>query len=88
MGPVQGARQSRDGLAGTAGEDEEHARTGWASEQCGHQLSGGPVHPMEIVEDEHDGLAGGDELQQVPDRPVAAVALVLEADRDSDDQRK
>ena len=40
---------------------------------------------MQVVEDEHDGLARGERLEQRADRAVRAVALVLQAGGDAAD---
>ena len=59
-------------------EGEQHARGHPATHERPDEVSGGGIAPVEVVEDEHHGLVLRQEAQQMPHRPMCAMALVAD----------
>ena len=57
--------------AGPMAEGEQHARRHAAAHERADEVRGGGVAPVEVVEDEHDGLVLRQEAEQVPHRRCA-----------------
>ena len=80
-GALRSLDRDREALgheAGTHGERQEHGRRGRTVQQRAEQLRRSRVGPVEVVEDEHEGLRPCQPLEQGADGTVRAVALVLE----------
>ena len=67
--------QSVIGLAGPVGGGDQHSCSGRSPQQMRGQLERGPVSPLDVVENERDGLAHGEALDQLPHRMVGAEPL-------------
>ena len=77
--PARVALRSRgDGWWGRDAEHDQHAGGGRPVQQAGREVDGRGVGPVEVVEDEHQRLGGRQPFEQLADRPVGPVALVLE----------
>ena len=81
LSALERGREALWHLPGSHGQDDEHGRSWWSAEQGAEQLGRGRVGPVEVVEHEHKRLCRRKLLEQLPDRTVAAVALVLERRR-------
>ena len=77
---LERGRQPVGKLPRARGEREQHRRRGRAAEQRADQLDRRRVGPVDVVEDQHQRLRRREPLEQLPDRAVGAVALVLERD--------
>ena len=77
MGARECRRQPLGQLPGPHRDREQHRRGRRPLEQSAEQLDRGRVGPVDVVEDEHERPRRCEELQQLADCAVAAVALVL-----------
>ena len=78
MGALERGCEPFGHLARAHGQRQEHRCGRRQMEQCAEQLDGGRVGPMEVVEHENERLGPREQLEQLTDGSVAAVALVLD----------
>jgi hypothetical protein len=76
--PLERGGEALRQLARANGEREQHRRRRHPAQERPHELDGGSVGPVQVVETEHDRLERGESLEQRAHRPVAAIALVLQ----------
>ena len=74
---VQLRLQPRRQLFGADGERDQHPGVGWAAKQRPEELDGCRVGPVEVVEDQHQRPGCRQPFQQLADRAVGEVTLVL-----------
>ncbi len=72
---ARGVEDAGSRLHGAQGEDEEVRRARRAAQQVQHELDRRLVGPVQVVEEERDGLLSAEHLQQGAERAVAAEAL-------------
>ena len=75
-GQRRGERRGRP--ARPMAEGEQHAGRHAATHERADEVDGPRVAPVEVVEDEHDGLVLRQQPEQVPHRAMCAMALVAE----------
>ena len=63
-------------LSRARGRCDQHAGVGRPAQQRHEEIGRGGVGPVEVVEDEHERLGGGELLQQHAYSAVGAIALV------------
>src|SRR5207247_3642822 len=74
---ADGRRKLRSELPRPVGEQQAHRALGRTPQKAGDQLDARRVRPVEVVERQRQGLLGGEESEQLADRRVCPVALVL-----------
>ena len=84
--PLAHRRRQRDvelcvELGGTEAQRDEHRAARGMGEQMPEQLDRTGIGPLDVVEDEDERRVGGERGEQVTDRPVRAVALLLHPGR-------
>ena len=81
VGALERGQQLLRDLPRAHRERQQHRRLRWASQQRAEQLERARVGPVQVVEHQHQRLAGGEDAEQVADGLVRAVALVGHAAR-------
>ena len=77
---LEGGREPFGHRTGTVRHCDEHRCGRWPAQQCAEQLDRCSIGPVEVVQDEDKGFRRREQLEQLSNGTVAAVALVLKRD--------